>query len=88
MFESSPSQSYPPPLQDLTQLFAVVEALHQYNETLQDSIHVLQARSQQDEDTEKEPLDFQSFSEDIWDDQVLENFKPSLLVAFDGKTDP
>lgn len=88
MSGSSPNQSVPPPPSDITQLLVVVEALRQQNEALQDSVQVLQTQSLQDGDTKEEPLDPQPLSEVIWDDQVPENFKPSSLVSFNGKTDP
>lgn len=87
MSGSSPSRSDPPPSPDITQLLAVVEALRQQNEVLQDSIQVLQTQSLQDGDTEEDPLDSQPLSEAIWNDQVPENFKPPSLVPFNGKTD-
>lgn len=71
MSGSSPSQSDPPHPPDLTELLVVVEALHKQNETLQDSVHILQTWSQHDGDTEEELLDSQPLFEEIWDDQVL-----------------
>ena len=88
MSGSSPSRSDPPPPPDITQLLAVVEALCQQNETLQDSVQVLQTQSLQEGDAEEDPLNSQSLSKSIWDDQVPENFKPPLLVSFNGKTYP
>lgn len=54
MFGSSPSQSDPPSPLDLTQFLAVVEALRQQIETLQDRFHILQTHSQEDEDAKEE----------------------------------
>ena len=51
MSRSSPRQSDPPPPPNLTQLLVVVEAICQHNETLQDSVHILQTQSQHDGDT-------------------------------------
>lgn len=66
----------------------MVEALCQQNEVLQDSVQVLKTQTVQDRDIKEETLDYKPLSEAIWDDQLPENFKPSSLMSFNGKTDP
>lgn len=65
MSGSSPSQSDPPPPPNLTQFLTLVEALCQQNETLQDSVHVLQIYRQHDGDTKEELLYSQPVPEAI-----------------------
>lgn len=48
----------------------------------------MQTKSLQEGDTKEEPIDSQPLSKVIWDDQVPKNFKPPMLVSFDGKTNP
>lgn len=62
----SRSDSPSPP--DITELLAVVEALCQENEVLQDSVQVLKTRSLKGGEEEEEPLYSHPLFEAIWDD--------------------
>lgn len=88
MSESSANRSDPPLPPNITHFLTVVEALHQQNEALQDNVQVLKTQSLKKGDTKEIPLDSQTLSEAIWDDQVPKNFNPSSLVSLNGKTDP
>ena len=72
----------------MAHLLAMVEALREQNEILQDSLNILQLQSIEDGEQEMDILEPQPLSQVIWDNQVLENFKLLSLTSFDGKTDP
>src|ERR1051325_8062298 len=83
---SATSPTDPP---DLAQLLAMIDDLHQHNDTLQDSVQALQQRSlDETEDQEAELLEPQPLSQALWEDVVPENFKPLILAMYDRKYDP
>ena len=72
----------------MAQLLAMVEALRQQNDNLQDIVLDLQQKSIGDESPQDKLLEPQALSQAIWDDQVPEGFKSPSLTTYDGKTDP
>lgn len=87
MSGSSSSDDHHPP--DMVQLLEIMENLRQQNESLQESVHTLQqSQSTKEVEDDEELLYPQPLSEMIWDDQVVENFKPPPLPSFDGQSNP